>query len=106
MSRARSAMQEKKKKLRLLSQLERPVSDVLMTVRASSAHGMSYKKPRHLGASVVLGFSFWWWLDLLLCFCWLDPGFLHGICLGPIGLLLSPGHRRLDDSQSLGARTA
>ena len=41
-------------------------------------------------------------------FCWigLHPGFLHDICLGPIGFLLSLGHRRLDDRQSLGARTA
>ena len=36
----------------------------------------------------------------------LHSGFLHGIRLGPIGLILSLDQRRLDDRQSLGARTA
>ena len=38
--------------------------------------------------------------------CFLYPGFLHGIASGQLGLLLSLDHRRLDDRQSLGARTA
>ena len=33
-------------------------------------------------------------------------GFLHGFASGQLGLLLSLDHRRLDDRQSLGARTA
>ena len=50
---------------------------------------------------VVVGF-------VAVGFCWigLHPGFLHGICLGSMGLLLSLDHRRLDDRQSLGARAA
>ena len=40
------------------------------------------------------------------CLFGLHAGFLHGIRLGPIGLLLSLDYRRLDDRQSLGARTA
>ena len=69
----------------------------------------------------VSPFHFVTWVHLCLVGCWLavvgfvgvgfccvgcHPGFLHGICLEPIGLLLSLDHRRLDDRQSLGARTA
>ena len=62
----------------------------------------------HLGASVVLGFCLVV-AGLVLVgssLFGLHSGFLHGIRLGPIGLLLSLDQRRLDDRQSLGARTA
>ena len=50
-------------------------------------------------------------LCLLFVSCWFFvglavPRFLHGICLGPLQASSSLNHRRLDDHQSLGARTA